>query len=478
MLNTISKATHDSLSITSLIPRAIGGLLGLLLLSACSTDEPPSGVVEITTGAETDAWTAEPAARQVRIEMVYGTTRTPLASVDAPATNVSIGSDGPSNVIASFDATAIDADSNTVMRGTTVPLDVYGIAGTRIPLFMGRVGAWARAPGELHFPRRHPQLALLGNAFVLVSGGDGAQTIPASFDVYSVWRWSVVQKQPALPKVPESWAAFDPKLLLIDQEGAIWLDLSTSSTSAVQAPIGLDFAQIVGGETLHGSDDTQYIVGATRLTGEPTNQILRLQRTVAANGAVDIKLELMKLGTPRLGAAATVVNGQLLVVGGSDTGPGAEANTAGTVFAPLDFPADATHGAALLALDATTALLAGGRDPATDEIAGFRTMDLGCTKDCSAEPIADADFAFDRVRLFPVRDGQLLAVGEEPETGETRLFTFDTGIGHALNEYALRTPRLGASAIRLPNGQVAVVGGDAVEGGAPAMTMEVFFPQP
>jgi len=472
MLNMISKTTHENLSFAALIPRIIGGLFGLLLLSACSSDDPPSGEIEITTGGEADAWTVEPAAQKVLIEMVHGTTRTPLANVDAPATNVSIGSDGPTNVIATFEATAFDVDSNVVMRGSTVPLDIYGIAGAKIPLFMGRVGGFSRAPGELFFPRRHPQLAVLGNAFVLISGGDGAQTIPTTFDVYSVWRWSVVQKQPALPKVPESWAAVDPKLLLIDHAGAIWLDLSTSGTSAAEAPVGLDFAQIVGGETLSGADGTQYIVGATRTdaTDGPTNQILRID--------ADGKLELMKLATPRLGAAATVVNGQLLVVGGSDTGAGAEvSNAAGTAFKPLPFPADATRGAALVALDAVTAVLTGGRDPETDEIAGFRTMDLGCEEDCSQQEIANADFAFDRARLFPIRAGQLLAVGEDPESGETRAFTFDTGIGHELNEFALRTPRIGASAILLPNGQVGVIGGDALADEAPAMTMEVFFPQ-
>jgi hypothetical protein len=471
MLNKISKAPHHPLSFVGSKSLKLGGLFGLLLLSACSSSDPASGVIEITIGGEADAWTVEPPAQKVLIEIVHGNTRTPLANVAAPATDVSIGTEGPSNVIAHFDATAFDADANVVMRGSTIPLDVYGIAGVRVPLFMGRVGTSARAPGELVFPRRHPQLLRLGHDYVLSSGGDGAQTIPTSFDAYSVWRWSVVKKQPPLPKVPESWAAIDPKVLLIDQDGAIWLDLSTSSTSEVVAPIGLDFKQIAGGVTLSGPDDIQYIVGATRTTGEPTNQILRID----ADGA----LELMKLGTPRLGAAATMVNGQLLVVGGSDAGAGAElSNLAGTLFKQQAYPADARQGAAAIALDNTTAILAGGRDPATDEISGFRTMDLSCMEDCSPVEIANADFPFDRAQLFPAREGQLLAVGEQPDTGETRVFTFDTGLGNALNEIALRTPRSGASAILLPNGQVGVFSGDALADGTPAMTMEVFFPQP
>ena len=150
----------------------------------------------------------------------------------------------------------------------------------------------------------------------------------------------------------------------------------------------------------------------------------------------------MKLGTPRLGAAATIVNGQLLVVGGADTGAGAEVSiAAGTGFTALPFPADARLGAAVVAQDANTAMLAGGRDPATDEISGFRTMDLACAEDCTQVEIAKADFAFDYPQLFSLGAGQLLAVGEDPVSEETHVFTFDTGIGHALNEFALRVPR-------------------------------------
>ena len=58
------------------------------------------------------------------------------------------------------------------------------------------------------------------------------------------------------------------------------------------------------------------------------------------------------------------------------------------------------------------------------------------------------------------------------------MFTFDTGIGHAQSEFALRVPRTGASAFMLPNGQVGVLGGDAVADELPALSVELFFPQP
>ena len=445
-------------------------MLGLFALSACSDGTYlTDGVVVLNTGQESDAWTAEPVAKDVLLEMVQGTSRTTLARVPAPATSISIGTGGPDKAVASFEATAFDDDGNAVMKGSSVDLAVIGFEDANIPLFMGRVGGLSRAPGNLVFPWRHPQVAILYHAYLLISGGDSAS---ANLDVYDMARWVAAPKQQPLPKAPDSWAVSGTKLLLIDDAGGLWLDMSTYKTSAVEPPAELAYDEIAGGETIGQPGDPQYIVGGTRATGEPTDQVLR----VDADGT----LHLLKLHTPRLGAAATIVNGQLLVVGGSDTGAGAEvSNSDGTEFTELPFESDAKRGAAVVALDDDNVMLAGGRDPATDdEIAGFRSMDLTCAENCSQVEIAKAAFPFTHPRLFLLSADQLLAVGEDPTSEETHVFTFDTGIGHALNELSLRTPRKQASAFLLPNGQIGVLGGVALEDGTAASSVELFFPQP
>ena len=219
-------------------------------------------------------------------------------------------------------------------------------------------------------------------------------------------------------------------------------------------------------------DDTQYIVGATRNSDEPTDQVLRVD--------TDGTLRLLRLSTPRLGAAAAIVDGQLLVVGGSETGAGAEVtNAGGTAFIELGYPSDARRGAAVVVPpDTKVAILAGGHDPETDEISGFRTLDLDCSEDCAEVEIANAEFGFERPRLFALSDRQLLAVGEVPDTGETKVFTFDIGVGRAFEEVPLRTPRRGGSAFLLPNGQIGILGGKALENNAAASSLEVYFPRP
>ena len=466
-LNFQAKRRH--LSFSGWTSGFVAGLLGLLGLPACSDNYLTDGVIVLTTGQETDAWTAEPPVKNTLVEMVQGDKRTTLGTLTAPSTRLTIGTGGPQGEIASFEATSFDADANVVMKGLTVPLGIYGFESAEIALFVGRVGGLSRAPGDLVFPRRHPQMAVLYHGYLLISGGDEAS---ANLDVYDMPRWGVAPKQAALPKVPGSWAISGSKLLLIDQTSATWFDFSSYATTDVDAPVELVYGDIVGGETVGSPGDAQYIVGATRTKGEPTDQVLRVDP--------DATLHFMKLKTPRLGASAAIVDGRLLVVGGSDMGAGAElANSSDTAFIELPFPADARVGAALVATDATTAVLAGGRDPENDDdIAGFRTMDLNCSKDCEQVPIDGADFAYVLPRLFTLSPNQLVAVGEDPKTTETHVFTFDLGLGHELTEFALQTPRTGASAFLLPNGQVGVLGGDALADEAPASSVELFFPLP
>jgi hypothetical protein len=464
----ISRVTRRTLSFSRKSFGLPFALLALPSLPACSNDYLTDGAVVFNTGQEADAWSVEPAAKRVVLEMVQDTKRTTLANVAAPVTSISLGTEGPQNTVASFEATAFDQDSNLVMKGTTVPLGILGFESAEIALFIGRVGGLSRAPGDLIFPWAHPQMAVLYHGYLLISGGDDAS---ANLDVYDMARWVAAPKQTPLPTAPGSWAIAGSKLLIIDRTpSATWMDVTSRATTAVDAPVDLDYADIVGGYTVGGPGEPQYIVGATRSTGEPTNQVLRVD--------TDATLHLLKLKTPRLGAAATIVNGRLLVVGGSDTGAGAEmVNEAGTAFATLPFPPDATVGAAIVARDETTAVLAGGRDPANDGmISGFRSLDSSCAEDCRQIAIAGADFAFDHPRLFVVGTDQLLAVGEEPTTGETQVFTFDSA--HTLNAFSLRTPRAGASAFMLPNGQVGVLGGYTLDDQTPVSSVELFFPRP
>jgi hypothetical protein len=453
---------------------ALALLAALASLSGCDTGRPTAesdGSLKIVTGQEADTWSQTPLPQSVLLELV-GTMRTPLATVPAPATAVSLGVGTPPESPASFEVTAFDADNNALIHGVSVPFTIDTFAAAAPTVFVGRTGSFSRAPGGLVFEYRHPLLEIVGHAYVIIAGGDVPNATQSSIDVYDLANWVVALKQIWLPRVPKSWAVAGTNLLVIDETGAIWVDITknTANSSVVTGPTGLNYADIVGGKTLVGANDTRYIVGATRAAGDPTDRVLR----VASDGT----LRALTLSAPRLGAAAAVVAGQLVVTGGSDSGAGAEVlNADETAFVALAYPPDATQGAALAELTSTTAVVVGGVDPTTNTQGGLRTIDLTCTDSCSATPLANADFSYSQAQAFHFADGKVLVTGESPD-GETHAFTLGKTVGYELTEQPLRTPRIGATGLLMPNGQVGLVGGDAVADGSPASSVELFFPVP
>ncbi|MEO8905163.1 MAG: hypothetical protein ABI488_22015 [Polyangiaceae bacterium] len=442
-------------------------LAALASLSGCDAGDAPDGSLAIITGQETDTWTQTPLPQSVLAELV-GTMRTSLGTVPAPALAVSLGSGSPAESPASFEVTAFDADNNAVIHGTSIPLTINTFAGGNPSVFVGRTGGFSRAPGALLFEYRHPLLEVVGHAYVIIAGGDVPNAVQPSVDVYDMAHWVAAPTQTWLPRVPKSWAVAGTNLLVIDETGPIWLDVTTGDTGAVTAPSGFKFADIVGGQTLVGASDTRYIVGATRATGDASDSVLR----VASDGT----LRALTLNSPRLGAAAAVVDGQLVVTGGSDSGAGVEAlNAEETAFVALAYPPDATQGAAVAELTTTTAVVVGGVDPATSTQGGLRTIDLTCTDSCAASPLANVDFSYGQAKAFQLGNRQVMVTGESAD-GETHAFTLSKTVGYQLTEQPLRTPRIGASSFLMPNGQVGLVAGDEVADGTPASSVELFFP--
>jgi len=432
-------------------------------LSACDTSSLPDGALGFVTAAGDDPWSGPPAVDHVQVELVQASGRSTLADVKAPPDTLSLGNEGPSDVIATFEATGFTSDGDAVVFGSSVPGYVYGFAGAYVPMFVARKGGFATAPSALLFPHTRPLTVIGPKAYVLIAGG-----ADAAFDVYSSATWVVVKVGPPLPQTVKTIAVSGTTMLMINDDAATWLDLGTFGTAAAPEPTSITWANIVGGGTLVASDGTIYIVGATRTEGEPTNQVLQIDTAG--------KLHAFLLNTPRLGAAAALVKDALLVAGGSADGAGAELLAVGaTRFTELALPADETIGAGLVELTSASALLAGGHD-ANGSAMPTRTIDLGCTKKCSATEVPEAGLSIARTSAFKLADNVALVVGETDDE-QTHAYLFDgSGDDAVLTEKALRTPRSQASAVQLPNGQVAILGGTDLATGSAALTLDVFFP--
>jgi len=447
---------------------AASSLLGLLALLGCTSNvDATPGSLAVLTGQETDTWTLEPTPERAVLELV-GSNRTTLATPTPPVTQISLGTGDPAESSASFELTAFDANDQAVIRGTSVPYSIVTFESAFPSLFAARTGGFSRAPGNLNFGYRHPLVEIVSHAYLLVAGGEATDSAGVAIDVYDMANWVVAPKQSWLPRAPKSWAVAGSSLLVIDDAGAIWVDLPTGESSAATLPSGLDFADLVGGDVIVGAKNERYIVGATRRSGAPSDRVLRLD--------TDGTLRALTLNTARLGAAAANLDGQIVIAGGSDTGAGAEVlNADQTAFKELPLAADATQGAALSKLTSDTAILVGGTDPSSGARSPIRTLDLTCADSCSPTPLAQVDFDFDRARAFYLSDNRLLVAGESSD-GQSHAFTLDKTIGFELTEQALRNPRSEASVVTAPNGQIGLIGGSSLSDGTPATNLELFFP--
>ncbi|MEO6601689.1 MAG: hypothetical protein ABIQ16_17565 [Polyangiaceae bacterium] len=444
--------------------------LGCLVLSSaalagCDTSTLPDGAVGFVTAPDDDPWSGPPAVDHVQVDFVQGTTRSSLADLKAPPSTVSIGNGGPSDVVAHFEATGLTSAGDAVVFGSSIPFTVKGFAGAYVPLFVARKGGFATAPSSLLSPHIRPLSVLASQAYQLVVGsGD------AAIDFFDSGTWAAPSDAPPLPQTVKSMAISGWSLLMINDTQANWLDLTSSSiTPASPLPAGLrSFGDIAGGQTLVASDGTIYIVGATRTEGDPTNSIVQIDPAGV--------LHTLLLKTARLGAAATLVEDSLLVAGGSADGAGAELlPVSANSFNELDLPADDTTGASLVELTSASALLAGGHD-ASGAPAPTRGIDLGCSSKCRATKLPKASLSIAHASAFRLAENVALIVGETDDE-ETHAYLFDASGDEAmLTEQALRTPRSQASATRLPNGQVAIVGGTELSTLSPALSVDIFFP--
>jgi hypothetical protein len=436
----------------------------------CSSPDPlPPPDVRLLVGQENETWSAEPAPTRVQIELVESTRRRVIGEATAPATVITIKDPGfTPGTVASFEATALDAMGAPIVRGASVPYVLYSILGAKIPIFVARSSTWSRPPENLEHARTHPITAVAWHQFVIAAGGEVKDASPAVPDVYDAINWQAQKTQPPLPRAPKSMVLVGTTLLCIDDTGATWIDLYDDRQANEPAPPGLAFSEIAGGDVFELVDGSFYVVGATRTTGEPTSKVLRIDK----NGV----LKSVTLSAPRLGAAAGVVAGNLVVWGGSAEGPGAEVlNKPGDAFSPLSFPPDPTAGLGLATFDGTTALLAGGKDPMTGAAGAFRIFDAICAADCAATELAMPSLALQRTRVFPLAPGNLLVTGDSDD-GEFRAFTVVISNGTAeVTERPLRERRKGATSLLLPNGQPGVLGGQDPETAAPTLSIETFF---
>ncbi len=438
------------------------------VVAACNGG-PDSGGIQILT--VDDPFVGPPAATEITVNALGldgGTTL--LAEVPATAGSVDLGTYEESNT-ESISVTATDGAGTTVASGETLSVELGALAGATLGVFVQRSGTLSRMPTPLSDARPSPLVEILGGRYVLVAGGTDA-TLQTQTQLYDLIAWSPLASPPTLPFAPQSMAVAELQALAISSTQATWYDLTESTSTAATAPSGgPSWGDVAGGATVTASDfSVSYVVGGTRASGAATSAVL----IVAASGT----LSWGTLTVARLGASAAWVDGLgLVVVGGNVTSstpsslaPGVEVLSPGaTTSLALGYPADATAGAGVTALDSSHVLVVGGSGA---NGTAARVFTLPCSVSASCAPVlwsTALPTPLPLAQAFGIDPQTAFVTGEDP-SGAMHAYRLSSSV---VAEVPFRVPRSHAQAVRLPfglpgAGPVAVVGG--------ATSLESFIP--
>ncbi|MFO0757669.1 MAG: hypothetical protein U0359_14325 [Byssovorax sp.] len=455
-------------------------LLLLAALTSCSSSSDKALHLDITTGQETDTFSMDPPVTRITISAKSPDGSTAIIATTTPGGTFDLG-DVVETESVGFEVAGYDAFGHLVARGRSLGAISLVTVGTdsTVPVFVQRIGQWARPNGGLTRAHVNGPAGALGEQYVWQTGGkayDMSGEVDAKDSDFYDFFGLRGATGPTLDRAPKTLVSLGSAAFVFDDEGGTSLDFAGQTKADLIVPKGIDsFAEIAGGIPVFGDDGTTFVVGATRTTGEATKSVL----IVASDGT----LTATSLHTARLGAAAAFVASLgLMVAGGSSEGAGVELlPSQTTTFVAADYPADAVTGAAAV-IDPRDSmklkmLLVGGSDGGKP--AATRVVDMGCSKACAAVEIPGMALpvTFDHGAGYVLNDTQVIVVGDEVSQdgpGQTRPFVLDLG-AMSVTETPLREPRKGASPIPTPLGTLAILGGQHLDG-SPAFSVESYFP--
>ncbi len=301
-------------------------LVGAVGVGALGCTPADAGTIQIITDEEAGTFTQSPVPTELTIVGVESPdASTPLATAQLPTSTIDLGQLSESAPAVSINVSGLDATRTRRVFGASLPLEYGALVDETIPIFVQRTGAFARLPGPLSDSREAPALAILQGEFLLIAGGSDSSLSETSqlFDFLAFGAWG---SPPSLPTVPKSIALTATVAWLIDDTVGWYFDFSStvSPPSSIELPATGTFADVAGGATVIDPTGAQYIVGATRTSGTPTDKVLKidlpdLTNTTYPNGTPS----WLTLTAPRLGAAAAWVDGMGLVVAGGNGDPSA-----------------------------------------------------------------------------------------------------------------------------------------------------------
>jgi hypothetical protein len=452
------------------------------LLGACSSTTPLS--IAITAGQEKDAFTADPAVTSVQIEVASLDGTIDLKTSAAPGGSFDLG-DVDATQQVTITATGTDMNGTVVMKGSSLDGILLSSVESTIPIFVERVNQWARPPGGLAQSHVNGTACVEVDRYLLLTGGSPpthttGTAAPSQLDTYDLLALGGASTS-SFSRVPATCVSIGEQMLIVDANGATWVDFDAETQTDVTLPSGVAAADLAGGQVIPAPNNSAgtarwFVVGGTR-TGTPTSTVLEVDGDETLTGYT--------LNAPRAGAATVWVAGVgLVVAGGSATGDGIEILADGqTGFSLQPFMPDPTVGAAAVDDGQSGMYLFGGvsgEAPAPTRYIGS----LSCSPTgpmCAPQPVSALALpALTNVSAYIVGpgNGDVVVVGSDVAApGLDRTFYVGLGVPK-VTELPLREPRKGATALAAPLGKLvtlAMLGGEHADG-TPAKSVEMLFP--
>ena len=449
-------------------PLAAALLLLSPFTSSCS-GETPDVHLAITVGQEKDAFSQSPEVVSVEVRGFDPSGLPAVVARTTPGGDLDFGDVG-STAQLTFEVTGLDAAGKTVVRGRSLGAIPLGAVTGTLPIFAQRVNQWARPTGKLLQSHTGGVAGVGAERYLVLGGGTVSKGDKSDeVEVYDLLALDGLALG-GVKSQPETLVPRGTAMLFSSHKSTTTIDFASGEGSEVAPPTGLaSYGAIAGGQPVDASDGRTFVVGGTRPT-EPTKSVL----VAEADGS----LSALELVEARAGAAAVWVEGVgLVVAGGSATGAGVEVlGPKATSFAALSFPPDATVGAGAVIDGPSGVVLLGGtlEDGSPSPI---RRLDPTCVNACAATVITGSDpsSALTAVHAYTLGGGRILTVGEAI-AAPAQTLSFDIQLGTSATELPLREPRSGASVIPAPNGTLALLGGNRLDG-KPALSVELFAPQ-
>lgn len=460
--------------------RSLVAIAASLVAAGCGGT--PTLAIEVTSGMEEGTLGDDPAITEVVIR-AYEPVENGLEieTSAAPGEDFDLGEVADSKLLV-FELTGKTADGDVKARGRSVAVSLADELPSVLPIFIQRLGGFARLPTGIERPHVRGQAAVLGERYLLLTGGERAigedgEEDAAFIERYDLMLMSGESSTVLLSRTAKTMVVLDDTALLIGDDGATFQNLVDGEPSVATAPDDFSFGDVAGGLVVDSLADDRpiFVVGGAR-PDVASDVVFMIDRDSG-------NISALHLAEARAGAAAIYVEGTgLVIMGGSGNAPGVEiVREEDFSVSALPLPADTTSGAAVAIFDAAEHKIAvfGGRLEG-DIAAPSRVLDVGCVTadDCAANVVtlkdnATLDELASRGSAFTTPRGALV-VGETT-SGETIAFLVDVA-AEQVTSLPLREPRRGATALPAPNGTLAIIGGETLDGAA-AHSIELFFPE-